>query len=510
MRRCFALAALTSAVGLLTAPDADAAKLTGPVTGWASGVPSYISMYEYVPDKPAENPPILVVAHYCGGNAQGVFGEAQGGGIVAAADQYGFIMVFPQTSNNCWDVGTTKSLTHDGGGDTQAVAQMVTYALSKHTANPQRVYVVGTSSGAMMTEALLAVYPEMFKAGAEFAGVPAGCWAASYSSSNQWSGPCAGGMVTHTAAEWGTLVHAMDPGYTGPRPRVQLWHGMADPTINYQNHLEAIKEWTNVLGLSEMPASTTMVTLSNHSWTRESWQDSCGNTLLDAWAEKDGPHGTDSNLNAMYVIPFLGLDKVGPTDPVTCGGGGMGSAGAASAGAAGRGGNAGAQGGANTGGGGALGGTGNGVSGGPGASGNAGVGLGGAAGTGVTGASGATGAGQGGAGGAQGGGGAAGHTTTGGTTGTGGNGAAGAHAGAGTSMTAGGHGAGASGTPAGNDSGCGCRTSGRTNGASGWVVALLVTLARVRRRRSIAAPLRRTAPKRCDARTPDHSFQPPI
>jgi poly(hydroxyalkanoate) depolymerase family esterase len=121
---------------------------------------------------------LLVCAHYCGGSASGVFGEAQGGGIVSAADQYGFIMIFPQTTNpatsaNCWDVGSTKSLTHDRGGDTQAVAQMVKYTITKYQANANRVYATGTSSAAMMTEALLAVYPDVFKAGAEFSGVPA-------------------------------------------------------------------------------------------------------------------------------------------------------------------------------------------------------------------------------------------------------------------------------------------------------------------------------------------------
>jgi len=86
----------------------------------------------------------LVVAHYCGGSASGVFGQAQGAGIVAAADQYGFIMILPQTTNaatsaKCWDVGSKQSLTHDGGGDTQAVAQMVRYAITQYKANPDRV-----------------------------------------------------------------------------------------------------------------------------------------------------------------------------------------------------------------------------------------------------------------------------------------------------------------------------------------------------------------------------------
>lgn len=287
-------------------------------------------MFEYVPVNVADNPPILVVSHYCGGNAAGVFGEAQGGGIVAASDKYGFVMVFPQTSNNCWDVGTTKSLTHDGGGDTQAVAEMVQFAISKHNANPSRVYAVGTSSGAMMTEALLAVYPDVFKAGAEFSGVPAGCWAANNGTNGQWSGPCAGGQVSHTAEEWGTIARNMYSGYSGYRPRIQLWHGTADSIINFNNQTEAVKEWVNVLGLSTNPTSSASATFNNHQWTHDSWQDSCGFTVLEAWSEQNGPHGTDANLNATYVIPFLGLDKAGPTDPevAQCGAGGTsGSAG---------------------------------------------------------------------------------------------------------------------------------------------------------------------------------------
>jgi hypothetical protein len=107
----------------------------------------------------------------------------------------------------------------------------------------------------------------------------------------------------------------MDPGYSGYRPRVQLWHGEADTTINYNNQTEAIKEWSDVLGLSATPTSMATVTFNNHSWNHQTWQTSCGFTVLDAWSEVNGPHGTDANLNATYVIPFLGLDKAGSTDP---------------------------------------------------------------------------------------------------------------------------------------------------------------------------------------------------
>lgn len=217
-----AVAAFVAGV-LLQGSPVRAASLQ-PVSDWgASGVPSYISMYIYVPDRLATNPPILVVAHYCGGSAAGVFGQAQGGGIVAAADQYGFIMIFPQTANSassarCWDVGSVQSLTHDGGGDTQAVAQMVKYAITRYNANPDRVYATGDSSGGMMTQALLGVYPDVFKAGASFAGVPAGCWSAGWSAASNWGGTCAGGNYIMTAPQLGGSRSRHVPRVRGTSP----------------------------------------------------------------------------------------------------------------------------------------------------------------------------------------------------------------------------------------------------------------------------------------------------
>jgi acetylxylan esterase len=473
-------------LGLASACLSGAARAASlqPVTSWgATGVPSYVSMYIYVPDKLATNPPILVVSHYCGGNAQGVFGEANSGGIVAASDKYGFIMVFPQNNpigtasgsgRNCWDVGSTKSLTHDGGGDTQAIAEMVKYTITKYSANPNRVYATGTSSGAMMTEALLAVYPDVFKAGAEFSGVPAGCWADQYSDSNQWSGPCAGGTDTMTAQAWGNLVRNMYPGYTGFRPRIQLWHGDADTTIKPPNQAQAILEWTNVLGLSSTPNSTATVSFNNHSWTHQSWQDACGYTVLDAWTEANGPHGTDANLNATYVIPFLGLDKAGDVDPeiAQCGSDGMG--GKSGAGGAGTTGTGGAGGGKGTGGAagqGAGGKPGSGGAGGAvtatGGAGGQGPGTGGAAGKGMVGSGGTTGTGgisdTGGSGGSQ----------TGGSPGSGGN------PGTGGDATSG---------ETGSSNGCSCALGlgGSTRGTN-RNIALLMGLAAVvlaRRRRT--------------------------
>ena len=308
---------IAQTLALLSTSAAQAASLQQ-VNNWgASGLPSDISMYVYVPDKVVKNPPVLALVHYCGGTAQAVFGQAQGGGIVKAADQYGFVMVVP-SSGRCWDVVSNKTRMRDGGGDSHAIKQMLTYALQTYQANPDRVYSTGDSSGGMMTELLLALYPDIFKAGAAFAGMPAGCRGANESGSGGgYSGACAGGTVTHTPQEWGDTARMLYPGYTGHRPRVQLFHGDADTTIKYPNHTEAIKEWSNVLGLNTDPDTTDMnVALGTHQATRKRWKNECGYVTLDAFTSVGGDHGpSDALFKAEYVIPFLGLDKPGDVDP---------------------------------------------------------------------------------------------------------------------------------------------------------------------------------------------------
>lgn len=334
--------AVALAVGLF-ASSAGAASLQ-PVSNWAkSAVPADVSMHIYVPDAVAASPPVLLLVHYCGGTAQAVFGQAQGGGIVEAADRYGFIMVVP-SSGRCWDVVSNKTRTRDGGGDSDAIMQMVEHALSTHQANEERVYVTGDSSGGMMTELLLALHPEVFKAGAAFAGMPAGCRAAGESGNGGgYSGACAGGTVTHTPEEWADIARSLAPDHTGRRPRVQLVHGDADDIIKYPNHTEAIKQWSALLGLSTTPTTTDTVSLGTHQATRQRWKNDCGYEVLDALTSLGGDHGpSDALFEAEFVIPFLGLDDTGPRDPEVAkcegagggGGGGTAGSGAGSGGAA--------------------------------------------------------------------------------------------------------------------------------------------------------------------------------
>ena len=49
---------------------------------------------------------------------------------------------------------------------------MVSYVVQNKNADANRIYVAGHSSGGMMTNVLVGSYPDVFKAGAVFGGVP--------------------------------------------------------------------------------------------------------------------------------------------------------------------------------------------------------------------------------------------------------------------------------------------------------------------------------------------------
>jgi len=493
-RSCSPITAGTTAALVLCVlgmPDAEAATLQKVnQSDWqagVSGLPSYVNMYAYVPATLAAKPPIVVAPHHCQGTAQSTFSEMTS--LVTIADKTGFIMIMPEaTGENCWDAGSTRSLKHGGGGDTGAVVQMVKYTLTKYGGDAGRVYSVGGSSGAIMTEALLGVYPDVFVGGVSLMGVPCGCWAEGYNdvtgsgSSAQWSGACAGGNVTKSAQAWGDLVRSYNPGYTGPWPRLQHWHGTADTTLNYKNVAEDIKEWTNLLGLSETPTSTDM---PQSGTTHQSWKNDCGYVVYETFALSGVGHSVPFDGKA--VAAYFGLDTQTTSDPATaaCAGGAGGSSGAAGGGMGGR-----ADGGATNGGRGGMSAAGTSSGGMLGSAGSS-AGVGGSSGIGGAGTggsntatSGSSNAGSGGsvmATGGAGGGGAGG--SSGSSNGAGRDGSAGTPS-AGRAPAAAGSGAGAttSSSPPNDSQGCACSASGATGNGRSALAFLLVSLWSVRRR----------------------------
>ncbi|MEU1753038.1 PHB depolymerase family esterase [Micromonospora matsumotoense] len=298
---------IAAATVLVTAQPATAATLTR-VTGFGNN-PTNLNMYLYAPSNLAARPALLLLVHYCGGSASGIF-NGNGRDYVTAADRYGYLVVVPEAtrSGNCFDVSTPAALTRNGGGDSTGIMSMVAYARQRYPVDPARIVVSGFSSGAMMTNVLAAQYPDVFAAASAFSGVPAGCFATTDGS--LWNSRCSGGTVIKTAQQWGDQARAMYAGYTGRYPRMQLWHGTTDTTLAYPNYGEEIKQWTNLHGLSTTPTFTDR---PQSVWTRTRY----GGTGSQAPVEGVSIAGVGHQLpmagQLAYAITFLGLDGTAPS-----------------------------------------------------------------------------------------------------------------------------------------------------------------------------------------------------
>ncbi|KPI23828.1 esterase, PHB depolymerase family [Actinobacteria bacterium OK074] len=291
--------------------QAQAAAALTEVTNFGAN-PSNLQMYLYVPTNVTAHPAVIVAVHYCTGSGPAMYSGTE---YAQLADQYGFVVVYPSVTraSKCFDVSSPAALKRDGGSDPVGIKSMVDWVVQHYNADTGKVFATGISSGAMMTNVLLGDYPDVFAAGAAFSGVPFGCFATTDGS--EWNTACANGTVTHTPQEWGDLVRGADPGYTGPRPRMQLWHGTADAVLQYPNFGEEIKQWTNVAGVGQTPAATDT---PNSGWTRTRY----GSTGDQAPVEAISLQGVDHNLYAWgmaaRVLTFFGLDSGGsaPQPPV--------------------------------------------------------------------------------------------------------------------------------------------------------------------------------------------------
>ncbi|MFF5076678.1 PHB depolymerase family esterase [Actinoplanes sp. NPDC000266] len=279
------------------------------VTGFGTN-PTNLRMHLYVPDRLPAAPALLVAVHYCTGTGPAFYSGTE---FASLADQYGFIVIYPSAtrSGQCFDVSTQGALRHDGNSDPVGIVSMVRYVQQRYGTDTARTFVTGASSGGMMTNVLLGDYPDVFAAGAAYMGVPFGCFATTDGS--LWNTACANGQVSKTPQAWGDLVRAAYPGYSGKRPRMQVVHGTTDTTLQYPNFGEAIKQWTNVLGVSQTPVMTDS---PQPNWTRTRYGSSSAQAPVEGISVAGVGHSLPLSGMARMAITFFGLDAtVPPTTP---------------------------------------------------------------------------------------------------------------------------------------------------------------------------------------------------
>ncbi len=299
-----------------TAPTpASAASLTE-VANFGNN-PGGMRMHVYVPDSRPANPGILVAMHGCGGTGPGFYSGSE---FASLADRHGFVVIYPSAQQEagfgkCFDTWSDAAKRRGGGSDPVSILSMVAYVQQRYGGDADRVYATGSSSGGMMTNHMLALHPDVFKAGAAFMGVPYDCFANAADFPPGSSRCTGGGGANRTPQQWGDAVRRAYPGYTGPRPRVQLWHGANDTLVPYSLLQESIEQWTDVFGLSQTPTSTDT---PQPNWNRRRYADTSGTVQVEAYGIQGAGHSLPATGMAARAIEFFGLDRAGnPTSTTT-------------------------------------------------------------------------------------------------------------------------------------------------------------------------------------------------
>ena len=252
------------------------------VTGFGAN-PGDLRMFSYLPENLTPTPALVVVLHGCGQTAAGY---DLGAGWSTMAKRYGFALLMPEqkASNNaqgCFNWFNPED-TARGCGEAASIRQMIARLAGDAGIDARRIFVTGLSAGGAMTTAMLATYPEVFAGGAVIAGLPFGVASNVREALNgMYQSP------SRAAGELGDLVRNASY-HKGPWPKLSVWHGSADRTVNPANANEIVKQWLDVHGLPATPMSEGVV----DGYPRQIWWNADGETIIESYTITDMAHGT--------------------------------------------------------------------------------------------------------------------------------------------------------------------------------------------------------------------------
>ena len=248
--------------------------------------PGNLIAYEYVPSSLSGPAPLVVVLHGCTQDAKGY---DRGSGWSQLAERKGFALLFPeqQRSNNpmnCFNWFTAND-SQRGMGEAASIKAMVDQMVKSHDIDRSRIFVTGLSAGGAMTSVMLAAYPETFAGGAIIAGVAYGC-----ASDMGGAFDCMNGRAQQAAATLGAKIRRASP-HKGPWPRVSVWQGTADNTVQPSNADSIVLQWAHVHGLDPKPSHTAEV----EGYPHRVWLDAAGEPVIEQYLITGMAHGTPLN-----------------------------------------------------------------------------------------------------------------------------------------------------------------------------------------------------------------------
>lgn len=277
------------------------------VSGFGSN-PGNLKMCTYVPENLETSRPLVVALHGCKQQAANYDDET---GWIKFADAHQFALLLPQQqdANNiskCFNWFEPNDSERDQG-EALSIRQMIDKMASDNGIDPQAVYVTGLSAGGGMAAVMLATYPDMFAGGAIIAGIPYKC----ATNAGEALGQCGVSLVPGQLVPmkdlspdaWGNLVRNASS-HNGSFPRVSIWQGTNDTTVNPADQQELVDQWTNVQGIDQSPDIEDTINGHEHKL----YKNDNGDALVETILISGMGHGTP-------IDPGDGDDQCGASGP---------------------------------------------------------------------------------------------------------------------------------------------------------------------------------------------------
>lgn len=245
--------------------------------------PGDLLAWIYIPTTFKPGSPLVVVLHGC---TQTAAAYDHGSGWSELADRHGFALLFPEQQRNnnpnlCFNWFAAADTTR-GQGEVHSISQMVVSLTDRYSVDRTNIYVTGLSAGGAMAAAMLATYPEMFKAGAIIAGLPFGTASNVPEAFDRMRGH--GVQESRILAD--KVRQASD--HQGAWPAVAVWHGTADRTVDPINMEAIIGQWWHLHELKDAP----IITSQSQRHQCRTWSDNGGVTRVEAHIISGMGHGT--------------------------------------------------------------------------------------------------------------------------------------------------------------------------------------------------------------------------
>ena len=152
---------------------------------------------------------------------------------------------------------------------------MIEQVKRNYATDSTQVFITGLSAGALMSVSMMADYPEIFNAGAVFAG------GAYKTATNLWTALLTSyGWRIKTPENWAKLVRGQNPEYTGAYPRMIVYQGLMDVVVNKNNGKQIVKQWTALHHINPKPAEVIKHYTGVKPIEKDVYRDSSGQAVV--------------------------------------------------------------------------------------------------------------------------------------------------------------------------------------------------------------------------------------